>query len=505
MIKKIIVVASMLVAIGLAFLFPSKISDKGIVEAVSLKNDGSALVPQKIEAISIKPVKVTKLYYKSDFLGVMSDISKLDDLLVKAYQNLYQEDFPDYDLNLSDDIYFISYDSFWLYENKDEEICNYIYDNNLFEVKALKIEIIGDNEKLKDTIYVRNQDDFTNALKRFAMNFTDEETYTKLENNEVIAQLDDYGTRDMKLYLQDTIKATPASATAQEIITSEDEIYEYLCYGRNTKKKYYSVSEYETIERVADKYQMTAQQLVQINEDLTDINQALYTGQELLVTYYKPSVTIVLEQQRLAKEITYPSNSIYELNLDVPVGTIVTIDQPSQGYDDVLYTDIYVNGINASYRQEYRNTVVEPVTGYYHVGSAGLKDTGDLLFIWPIDNPRLTCSMQCYEGHHGIDMVNRYDKNFRIYAIEDGVVTSAGFSESMGNYCRINHGNGYIATYCHFAIPAYVVKGDIVSKGQLIGKMGNTGDSNGIHLHLRLDQYGQLIDPCTIYPCNTIR
>ena len=91
------------------------------------------------------------------------------------------------------------------YENKDDEIMNYLIDNDLFSVEAYQINI-GD----KDVIYVRSNEEFKNALRTFVMSFIDEETFLKLERNETIPPLSEYGEKDMNIYIEETIKSTKA-------------------------------------------------------------------------------------------------------------------------------------------------------------------------------------------------------------------------------------------------------------------------------------------------------
>lgn len=100
--------------------------------------------------------------------------------------------------------------------------------------------------------------------------------------------------------------------------------------------------------------------------------------------------------------------------------------------------------------------------------------------------------------HKGLDLVASNVANKGgdyIVAFADGTVTSYknSFSgtttdtkttASMGNYVIIDHGNGYKTRYMHMLKGSVKVKtGDKVKKGQVIGYMGNTGNSFGRHLH----------------------
>ena len=105
-------------------------------------------------------------------------------------------------------------------------------------------------------------------------------------------------------------------------------------------------------------------------------------------------------------------------------------------------------------------------------------------------------------AHSGFDLNSGSGAPYgaKVYAMDSGTVSFAG--NYSGN-CRqtgcksggaeglgvsINHGNGYETGYWHFS-KRVVNKGDKVEKGQLIGYVGNTGNSTGPHLHITLKNY----------------
>ena len=94
--------------------------------------------------------------------------------------------------------------------------------------------------------------------------------------------------------------------------------------------------------------------------------------------------------------------------------------------------------------------------------------------------------------HHGVDFEG--DRGDDIVATRAGVVLKAAWSNSMGYYVNIDHGDGYTSIYMHMT--HYVVKtGDKVSAGQKIGECGSTGDSTGDHLHFGIYYNGQSVNP----------
>lgn len=96
-------------------------------------------------------------------------------------------------------------------------------------------------------------------------------------------------------------------------------------------------------------------------------------------------------------------------------------------------------------------------------------------------------------NHEGIDIVNKNYTLGHIVAHTEGTVVGYrsncnGFEQgSYGNYVKIKHDNGYYTLYAHMAYNTVTVRtGDRVSKGQVLGYMGNTGYSFGGHLHFEV-------------------
>lgn len=106
--------------------------------------------------------------------------------------------------------------------------------------------------------------------------------------------------------------------------------------------------------------------------------------------------------------------------------------------------------------------------------------------------------------HYGCDFVGGTDKcaaTDSIIAFEDGIVTKAtndidGRVPSEGNAVVIEHANGISTCYYHMKKGSVRVKaGDTVSRGEVLGYMGSTGNSTGAHLHFGIKKSGKWVDP----------
>ncbi len=92
--------------------------------------------------------------------------------------------------------------------------------------------------------------------------------------------------------------------------------------------------------------------------------------------------------------------------------------------------------------------------------------------------------------HAGVDIGGGGRSTVPVVSAADGVVNRSYFSSSYGNVVFIQHtieGQKYETVYAHLNTRA-VSAGQTVKKGQFIGYMGNTGDSQGMHLHFEVHQ-----------------
>lgn len=83
--------------------------------------------------------------------------------------------------------------------------------------------------------------------------------------------------------------------------------------------------------------------------------------------------------------------------------------------------------------------------------------------------------------HRGVDFSFEPDDN--VYAVADGVVVISSNFLANGESIYIYHGVGIVSSYFHLK-ERYVNAGERVMRGQIIGKIGQTGISTAPHLHL---------------------
>lgn len=100
-----------------------------------------------------------------------------------------------------------------------------------------------------------------------------------------------------------------------------------------------------------------------------------------------------------------------------------------------------------------------------------------------------------WRGHKGVDLATPV--GMPVKAAADGVVTYTGWdADGYGKWIEIKHKNGYKTRYGHLSKFEKGLKiGTKVKVGQIIAKSGNTGLSNGAHLHFEVRINGKPVNP----------
>lgn len=106
-----------------------------------------------------------------------------------------------------------------------------------------------------------------------------------------------------------------------------------------------------------------------------------------------------------------------------------------------------------------------------------------------------------YHGGTDINSSVGASEGMNILAADGGtVITVKNLDTSYGSHVIIDHGNGYTTLYAHMQKGSITVEeGDLVSKGQVLGKLGSTGNSTGPHLHIELrinNSHTNTLNPC---------
>ena len=114
--------------------------------------------------------------------------------------------------------------------------------------------------------------------------------------------------------------------------------------------------------------------------------------------------------------------------------------------------------------------------------------------IWPLRKISVSSPFGPRSGrmHKGIDL--RASRGTPIHATDDGVVVFSGTKGSYGKLVVIDHGQGIHTAYAHNASNS-VSKGQRVTQGEVIAKVGRTGKATGNHVHYEIRRNGKAVNP----------
>ncbi len=227
---------------------------------------------------------------------------------------------------------------------------------------------------------------------------------------------------------------------------------------------------------------------------------------------YKPKKNETLFM--ISSRLNLPYESISTLNRVSSVKDfqerkeIMIPNQPALFIPENPMSDIELL-LSARHNNEMNPITVNTGSGtrdiFYYIPDGRFNNTERAFFLntffrFPIDKGRITS----YYGqrlspitgerafHAGIDIAA--PSGTPVFAAGKGVVTENGFNEILGNYIILKHPGTYKTVYGHLK-KSFVVLGNSVNAGTVIGEVGSTGYSTGPHLHFEVRSNEKAEDP----------
>jgi murein DD-endopeptidase MepM/ murein hydrolase activator NlpD len=145
---------------------------------------------------------------------------------------------------------------------------------------------------------------------------------------------------------------------------------------------------------------------------------------------------------------------------------------------------------------------------YSRTDKALWRGAGTSTFVFPIASTtgesRVVTDPYGYNRDSGANTITHKGVDFHappgtpVYAVNRGIVRSARKYVVYGNSVIVDHGLGLLSMYMHLS-KMVVSPGQLAEKGQLIGYSGETGYSEGPHLHLTIRIGGVSVDPIQFF------
>lgn len=196
---------------------------------------------------------------------------------------------------------------------------------------------------------------------------------------------------------------------------------------------------------------------------------------------------------KLVEEKAVPFEIVYEYTDTKACGDITVKSAGVEGKVETVTLVEKHDGVEVASNEISSKVISETVDQVVLVGTKGMV-VSDAGMITP-SRGSVTSHMGSRWGrtHKGIDVPG--DTGDPIYASKEGTVTVAEYKNNgYGNVIEIDHGNGLVTLYAHLNSIS-VKPGDVVYPGQIIGGMGTTGRSTGVHLHFEVLLNGANVNP----------
>lgn len=220
----------------------------------------------------------------------------------------------------------------------------------------------------------------------------------------------------------------------------------------------------------------------------------------------------IAASEQILEDIKHRDHYVYR-----PLLGVDTIGDPDilrvySDYNDERYAEYRGGDYSTLIEESWRS--LDHLTRSIYYASISLDDTQEMAThkeefstvipaIWPIDRTKLRSVSSLFgmrkhprygtwRKHEGVDLAA--PKGTPVYATGNAVVREARWRNGYGNLIELNHGFGYKTRYGHLH-KMYVKEGDSVTRGQVIGEVGNTGVSEGSHLHYEVRFRDNTVNP----------
>ena len=414
------------------------------------------------------------------------------------------------------------------------EIKEYVtYDEKISTVKDVynQIKVKGDftihgtlitiNKPLTDLegnvektyIQVIDEKTFKDALEKVVLAFANESDYRNYINN-TQEEIKDTGQIIKSMDLEEVITTKSANINVStKIYTNSTELTQYLLFGTEQQASTYTIKQGDTIKSIAEANKLSVNEFLIANTKFKSEDSLLTIGDEVSIGLINPVVNM-LEQVRVVEDATITYDKIEKIDNTKSAGYSEVIQQGVNGITRVTKEVQYENGQMSQsvalisevplIEKIDQITVVGKKQPNYVAGTGTCAEAGRD-WGWPTKKPYTISSGYGYRGgefHDAIDISGTGGRGSPIYASKEGIVVASGKNcadWSYGTCVIIQHDNNYHTMYAHMNF-VNVSTGQSVSKGQLLGGMGDTGRAFGVHLHFGLytgypNYGGKVCDP----------
>lgn len=275
-------------------------------------------------------------------------------------------------------------------------------------------------------------------------------------------------------------------------LCSKEAVYSAITITEEEQVEYV-VQNNDTMWDIATRNGITVDEIMELNPEMTDL---IKEGDVLKLNEIEPLLQVkVTYTETVEQTIPYENETVYDD--EMRKGLTEVIVQGVDGKKMVTQEVVLVNGKQIGVNVLSEDIIQEAVQGKVKVGTKIVTGVGTGSFSRPTYG---TITARYGSGgsrwssgrHTGLDFAA--PSGTSIVASDSGRVSFSGWNGSYGYTVIIDHQNGYETYYAHCS-KLLVSVGETVSKGDLIARVGSTGNSTGSHCHFEVRYNGVTKNP----------
>lgn len=293
------------------------------------------------------------------------------------------------------------------------------------------------------------------------------------------------------LSFAEDIEIKEVCASIGEILTLDDALAA-IKKGAEQKRSY-KIKEGDTLWDIAKTAGLDIKKLCALNPGLSP--ERLQIGQVIFISSYSPLINVVATK-RLSVREEIPFSIEEKEDGSLFKGQSKVLQKGKPGEKAITYVVTYRNNLEESRSVEHEEIIRTPVPQIVAKGARQLlaSRSGSLgRLMRPVAGPVTSpFGKRGSEFHAGIDI--GAGANMAVVSAGEGRVVRAGWYGGYGNCVDVSHSGGIVTRYGHLSSIAVKV-GNKVKRGQLLGRVGSTGNSTGPHLHFEVIVGGRPQNP----------
>lgn len=469
---------------------------RSLIQKINMKRVSIAILllfllvfqAEEIQAKDDQLSTVHHVYIDDQYIGKVTDRSLIEDT-VKEKLKKAEEKYNGLALETDKQISYIPEQVFRA-NAANKDVLAKVEENIGIQTNAATIVVDGDK-----TVFVKDEQEAKEVLEKLKLSFASKKELAAVEkrkhqSTEELSPLTKNSERILDIQFKEDISIVSKKIKPEKVMSVADAV-ESLQKGTLEGKKY-KVVKGDSIEEIAKKHHLTVATLQNLNPQLKK-DKVLKSGQKLHVTKKDPLIHVIVKKEKY-KEKKIPYKKEVVKNNDMYKGDTKVKQKGKEGKKAFTYVITKENGMQQTKNVTNEKVIAEPVTHIVEKGTKPMPSRGSGKLTWPANGGKITSKMGQRWGrmHKGIDIAG--PSSYEIKAADNGVVTSARYSNGYGNKVVIDHNNGFRTVYAHLKSIS-VDQGQKVTKGSQIGIMGSTGRSTGTHLHFEVYKNGTLQNP----------